>query len=304
MTIKHISLPGGGPNFPVLYGVLKYLNINDFWHLKDLESLHCTSCGAIIGVIIILIRLGIPWEDFDNYFINRPWHNTYELTPEMILGAYKNKGVIDRSHFEVAFISLFNTLDLNMNITLKEFYKKSNVEIFFYVTNFTDMKLEYFHHKTHPNIELMDAIQATSALPPVIQPLKLQNILYVDGGFFANNPIKQALDKIKDEKELLGFDVVYPEPYFEDLTEESTIIEYMSQLLSKLAWQCDPNSTKLLGPPNISNFITVKFKAVIKADFWENVVNNSDFRKELIDLGEEYGTLFIKYKKNNVQSSV
>lgn len=297
MTIKHISLPGGGPNFPVLYGAVKNLNLNKIWHFKNLESIHCTSCGAIIGIIIILIKLGIPWEDFDNYFINRPWQNSYELTPEMVMGAYKNKGVVNRNYFEIALISLFNTLDIPITISMKEFYQKSNITLHFYVTNFNDMKLENFNHETYPDLQLLDALQATCALPPVIQPLYLNDKMYVDGGFFANNPIKQALDLVKEEKELLGFDVIYPEPYFENLTEESTIIEYMSQLLSKLAWQCDPNSTKLLGPPKISHFVSVKFKTVIKADFWENVVNNPDFRKELIELGEEYSTLFIKYNK-------
>ena len=39
MTIKHIVLPGGGPNLLYLYGAIKYLSQNNFWKLENIISL-------------------------------------------------------------------------------------------------------------------------------------------------------------------------------------------------------------------------------------------------------------------------
>jgi len=298
MTIEHIVLPGGGPNFPILYGAIKRLHSHDYWSINNIKSIHGTSCGTMVGFLLLLVALGIEWDDIDNYFVNRPWENVYELSPEMLMYAYNDKGLVNTTHFETAFKPLMNYIDLSLDITLKELYDKTNIDFYLYVTNFTDMKLEIFNHKTHPDIKLLTAIHISSALPPIIQPVFLENDkMYVDGGLFANNPIKQALDVIKEEdhSKILGFNINYPEPVFEPIQKESNIVEYLIQLLSKLAWQCDPNSVRLAGPPKIDNAVIVTFKTVIKPDFWKNIVSNSEFRAGLIKSGEEYADIYVNY---------
>lgn len=295
MTIKHIVIPGGGPNFPVLYGVLKKLSIEKFWNFNDLESIHGTSCGSIIGCFLLL---NYDWEDIDNYLIGRPWQTVYELTPEMLLDAFKKKGIIDISHFEIAFEPLFRANDISINITLKEFYNITKKNFYIYATNFTDMKLVIFNHVTHPDVKLLHAIVMSSAIPPVVQPLFLEDKLYMDGGLFSNNPIRYALKNIKDEKEILGFKINYPDPYFEDLKPDSSIIEYLIQLLSKLAERNDPDATIFTGPPKLTNRIIVSYSSVIKANFWQRLISEPDFRKELIKSGEEYAEIFLNYRND------
>ena len=86
MTIKHIVIPGGGPNFPVLYGVLKKLSMEKFWNFNDLESIHGTSCGSIIGCFLLL---NCDWEDIDNYLIGRaPYPGG--VGPVTVSGLYSN----------------------------------------------------------------------------------------------------------------------------------------------------------------------------------------------------------------------
>ena len=298
MTIEHIVLPGGGPNFPILYGAIKKLNMHDYWSMKNLKSIHGTSCGTIIGFVLLLVSLGIEWDDVDNYFINRPWENVYELSPEMLMCAFTDKGLVNEEHFATAFKPLMSTVELSIDATLKDLYDRTNIDFNLYITNFTDMKLDVLSHKTHPDIKIITAIHISSALPPVIQPVFLDDgKMYVDGGIFANNPIKQALEVLdeEDHSKLLGFNINYPEPVFQPIQPESNIVEYLIQLLSKLAWQCDPNSVKLAGPPKIDHAVIVTFKSVIKADFWNDIVSNSEFRSSLIKTGEEYADIYINY---------
>jgi|TARA_Y100000992_G_scaffold302554_2_gene277267 predicted acylesterase/phospholipase RssA len=299
MVIQHIVLPGGGPNFPIIYGAIKKLEILKYWSKENIKSIHCTSGGTIVGFIILLYILGIDWDDIDNYFINRPWNNVYELSPEMLMNVYNDKGLINLSHFETTFKPLMRTVDLSLNTTLKELYEKTNIEFYLYVTNYTDMKLDVLTHKNHPHLKILTAIHISCALPPIIQPVFLDdNKMYIDGGIFANNPIKQALDTIDDKEHsnILGFTINYHEPMFEPITTQSNIFEYLSQLLSKLAWKCDSNEN-----PNIDNSIIVTFKTTIKPDFWNKVINNNIFRAELIKSGEEYANIYLNY--NTVETN-
>lgn len=296
MHIQHIVLPGGGPNFPILYGAIKRLYTINYWSCENIKSIHGTSCGTIVGFIILLVLLGMEWDDVDNYFINRPWNNVYELSPEMLMNMYREKGLINLSHFETTFKPLMNTVDLALNITLHELYIKTNIDFCLYVTNFTDMKLDILSHKTHPDLKILTAIHMSCALPPVIQPVFLDDDkMYIDGGLFANNPIRQALENIekKEHSNILGFSINYNEPIFENITPESNIFEYLGQLLSKMAWECDTTSDKNDGIPKLDNIIMLKFKTASKPDFWKKVVNDHVFRAELIKLGEEDADIYI-----------
>lgn len=296
MTIKHLIIPGGGANFPILLGALKKLNKEGYWKYDDIKSIHCTSCGSLISLIMLLSR---NWEDIYEYIINRPWHNVYEITPEMMFGAYTKKGIIDISHFEKSFGPFFSVKDWDINITMKEVYDITNIEINMYVTNFYEMKSEVFNYKTQPDLPILKAVSISSALPPVVVPTMLNDILYVDGGLLANNPIKQGLEAIdKDEhKDILGFSVNHPQDLYNNITDDSNILEYMSQLLSKLAWRCDPTSSINGGPPDIDNKVEVTFCSVTKTDVWVNLVTSSKYRKERLAAGENYAQLFLNYNK-------
>ena len=58
-----------------------------------IKSIHGSSVGSMIGLIILL---NMTWDDLDNYIINRPWKNVFELTPELLIESYENKGVFGK----------------------------------------------------------------------------------------------------------------------------------------------------------------------------------------------------------------
>jgi len=292
--IKHIVLPGGGPNFAILYGAIKQLNMSNFWKIDDIESIHGVSCGSLVALLVLLTKIGLDWDDIDKYIINRPWEKVYTLNPEMFLMAYKKKGIIDLNHFCTGVEPFFRAVDISIDITLLEFYNKTKIFFHIIATNFTDMIICDLNHISFPDLKLITAIQMSSAIPPLIQPVFYNNKYYADGGMLANNPIKQCLEIAKNETDILGFKVEYLDPIYGSLNEESTIIEYLSQVLIKLAGRSDQDFIN--GVPKISNIIHVQFKTVINGEFWTDFLNKPDFRKQLISTGEEYAELFLKYK--------
>ena len=75
---------------------------------------------------------------------------------------------------------------LNINITFKELYEYNNIEFIVIASNITESKLEYFSYKLTPNITVLLAVKASSAIPIIFNPIKYNNSLLVDGGFYNN----------------------------------------------------------------------------------------------------------------------
>ena len=297
MNIKHIIIPGGGANFPILLGALCKLKKEGIWSYDKLKSIHGTSCGGLIGLMILL---NPDWDDLYNYFINRPWNTLYEITPDMIFSAFSQKGLINSSHFEKTLEPFFAVREWDININLKELYDLTNIELNLYVTNFDKITSEVFNYKTHPELSVIKAASISAALPPVVSPSTVNNTLYVDGGLLANNPIKQALETIDGEEHdhILGFMVNYPDSsYNKKIDDDANILEYMSQLLAKLAWRCDPTSTINGGPPELKNTVQVTFESVTDSSTWVNLVIDPEYRKKKLQIGENYAQIFLNYIK-------
>lgn len=77
--------------------------------------------------------------------------------------------------------------------TFMQIYKKFNRELCVVVTNLSESSAEYFHHKTTPDMAVIDAIHMTLATPGLCSPVKhrlgTSDQLFADGGIFHNYPI-------------------------------------------------------------------------------------------------------------------
>ena len=103
MTIKHLVISEEDKPFTG-YGVIKKLNLEKFWELKNIKTIHATSAGAIIS---LFISLNIEWEALDDYFIKRPWEEVFNITPQMIFDAYSKKGFIIKKYLKI-YLSLLD----------------------------------------------------------------------------------------------------------------------------------------------------------------------------------------------------
>jgi predicted acylesterase/phospholipase RssA len=298
MTIKNLVLPGGGPNLPILYGVFKKLSLENAWKIENIETIHATSCGSIIAIILLLTKIGMTFDDIDDYLINRPWHLCYSLTPEMLMAAYSKKGFVDESHFLKGLLPLFAASNIDCAITLKQLYDITNIDFYLYTTNFTEMKLVTLSHYTHPDFILLDAIYVSSTLPLIVQPKCIDNILYIDGAIFSNNPIQNALDTGINESEVLGCRISFPNNDNSIINNDSNMFDYFYQLLTKLAAQCDRGSPFFGGPPNIPHLVDIEFESGSNSEYWTNILGNKDFRKDLIESGGKFAVNYLDMQKN------
>ena len=209
MTIEHLVLSGGGINGYITFGILKESNLAGFWKLENIKSIYATSIGAIDGLIILL---NFEWDIIENYLINIPLNSLFNLNFLSIVNSYNSCGLCGNETVINLFTPLFKTKNIDLNITMLEFYNLNQIDFHIYATEYNSFKHVDISHKTHPEWKLLDAIYCSSSLPMLYKPFKspIDNKIYLDGAFFCNYPISFCYEKYKDEKEkIFGVNLKY-----------------------------------------------------------------------------------------------
>lgn len=294
MPIKHIVLSGGGPSIFKSLGALHALQENGYWRLEDIESIYGTSAGSIIAVTLCM---GFEWSVVIEYFLNRPWHDAFQITPTSIFDAYGKKGVFAKEAIEIAFKPLFSAKDIPMNITMKDFHQRYRKDLYMYtfeLHTFTTIELS---HTTHPDLELLDAIHMSCALPILLAPRCIDSKCYLDGGVFCNYPLRECLDRGNNEDEILGIknthDVSQEDTDSKLIGDESTIVDYLNTIISKMIGHLNTICVE----PSIKNQIVCRVKK-LSFTYIQESITRSDVRKELLEDGAKEAVSFL----NTLQS--
>ena len=288
MTIKHLVIPGGGPSGIKALGALQYLEQQGFWNICDIETIYATSVGSILSV---LLCLKFDWETINDYIIKRPWHEVFQINITQIFESYSKKGIFDNNITEIFYKPFFDSKDISMKITLKEFFEYTNIELHLFsleINNFDIIDLSY---KTHPDLSLLLAVQMSSAIPILISPVCIDNKCYIDGGVVCNYPINQCILRASDINEIFGLKNKYIKNDDNIVKHKSTILEYVMNFISKLV-----NNVNLrVEEQNIPNELIYDIEHMSLTNI-QQVLTSSEYRKELIDSGIESAKEYLELK--------
>lgn len=292
MTIKHLVISGGGPLGLRYLGALEKLEKEAFWKFEEIESIYGTSIGSIIGAFICL---KYDWETLNKYIIERPWHDAFKVNAKQIFDSYYNKGLFDKKLAEIIFKPLLQAKDLNINITLKEFYEYSKIDFHIFTFELNKFETVEISHKTHPDLYLLEALTMSSALPGIFMPTIIDNKCYVDGGVMCNYPLNQCLRDHTNKDEILGIKSAYDKDTDSfknvEVTNESSLLEYVICLtINSMNFIRDTVKIE-----NIEN--TVKClvsENPLTLDFIQESITNQDLRRKWIELGEEDAIKFLE----------
>ena len=189
--IKHLVIPGGAIYGFSFYGAIKELSMNGTINFEKIETIHATSVGCILAVILCL---KYDWNELDNYIIKRPWHTLFHFTFHSILSSFTKNGIFDILIMKEMLLPLFNAREISIDISLQDFYNMNRIEIHFFTIDLSSFKLIDVSYKTFPNWTIMEAIYSSACAPVLFEPFKKDNIMYVDGGLLSNCPIKELLN--------------------------------------------------------------------------------------------------------------
>ena len=295
MTIKHLVISGGGPLGLRYLGALEKLEKENFWKVDNIESIYGTSVGSMIGAFICL---KYDWETLNKYIIERPWNDAFKINATQIFDSYYKKGLYDTKLIEIIFKPLLQAKNIEINVTLKEFYEFSKIDFHIFTFELNKFETIELSHITHPNLSLLQALTMSSAFPGIFMPTIIDKKCYIDGGVMCNYPINQCLRDNTNKDEILGITISHEKDNNTEITEELSLLEYvmcftnnaMNFIRSTVKLENINNTIECNVTENICNFL----------DFIQQAVTNQELRNQWIKMGEEDATKFLSNKSNVV----
>lgn len=289
MTIKHLVLPGGGAAGFRLIGALSELHDNGIWNKDDIQSIHSISIGAIISA---LIALKFDWPTIVEYVIKRPWDNAFQFNLTNIFDIFNTKGFFGTDAFATFYKPFFDTMDISLDVSLKEFFDLTHVELYYYSVELNSYKLTEISYKTFPELSLLKAIQMTAAYPTLISPIVIGDKCYVDGGLVCNYPINYCCAMVEDKDEIMGFVSSSKKNKQNFVSSESSIFEYVMFIINKMVH----NTKERLEEDNhidVKYQVPITINTITMSSIQECVIS-IDKRRELLDEGVNSAKKFIE----------
>ena len=295
MPIKHLVISGGGPLGFRYLGALQKLQEERFWCLDDIETIYGTSIGAIIGTFICL---KYDWETLNKYIIERPWHDAFKVNAKQLLDSYYNKGLFDKKLAEIIFKPLLEAKDLTLNITLKEFYDFSHIDLHIFTFELNKFQTIELSHTTHPDLGLLQALTMSSSLPGIFMPTIVDNCCYIDGGILCTYPLNQCLRDHTNKDEILGIKSSYNKETDKfsnvEVTSDSSLLEYvicmsinsMNYIRDTIKMETIDNTVRCFV---IDNPLTL--------DAIKETIQNQELRRQLFKMGEDDALTFLETLK-------
>ena len=311
MPIQHLVISGGGATGIKSLGILQHLEISDFWKIETIQTIYATSAGAIIA---LLIALKFDWKTINDYILLRRWHEAYPIDIQSFFDAFSKKGILGSEIATTFFKPFFSAKDLSLEMTMKEFYEYSKIELHFFSLEMNSFQVENISYKTFPDLPLLTAIHMTCALPIVICPVILREKCYIDGGVIHNYPLNICMEEQGLDincHEILAIKNKYDDDFSNDetdktdetvsskkshITNESTILDYMLIFINKLIMNVDTEGKQK----------SVKYEILCKTEHirletLKSALYSADFRKELLNSGIETATHFLSKLKEEVE---
>jgi predicted acylesterase/phospholipase RssA len=285
MTIKNLVISGGGPILIQILGAIQQLESDKFLELANIETIYSTSAGSIVG---ILLCLKFDWETINDYIIKRPWQNVFTIKVENIFDAYTKKGIFDIKTIEKCFKPLLEEKDMQVNVSLEEFYNKTKIELHLYAFDINEYKVEDISYLTHPKLSLLNAIQMTCGIPVLMKPICLDNKCYIDGGISCNYPLNYAIQSGKVADEILGFKNKYKTDK-NYITEESSLLDFLLNFLFKAIFSLNTDNQQ----PFIKNEIHCEAD-FMSLDILKNALSSQEIRKKMWSDGMVTASTFLE----------
>jgi len=230
LPIKCLSITGGGHNGFSSIAILKE-SFGTFWDYDSIESIYSTSSGSIIAVII---ALKLKMEDIIQYALERPLDTLVSFDSSRLFALVNENGMYGKEMFVDFLKPLFASVDIELDISLKDFYEISKIELIFFaseVTSFESVKISY---KTFPELSVIDAISMSASIPIIFKPICIDNKYYFDGGFFKASPYPDALLSYKSTEILCICERYYFDKTFDNSRiQETTISNFFMILISR-----------------------------------------------------------------------
>lgn len=183
----HLMLSGGGYLGYVYIGVYRFLKEYDM--LRSIKYLYGTSIGAVFA---FLFGLDISYERMEEIFMPGgllvdPLFHTYD--PSGIISLPYNYGIFSTTRVQQSLKLVLQEILEVTDITFQEYLKKTGKDLHINATCINTTREVDFCSDTYPNMSVITAIEASTAIPIIFKPVLIDNYHYVDGATINNLPL-------------------------------------------------------------------------------------------------------------------
>jgi len=296
--IKHLVLSGGMNAGIVFFGILKHLLEQSFFSMDDIETIYATSVGTLTAVYF---SLGYHLDDIETFIIDRPWHHVFQLNFNTIVRAVQEGGLFTKAQFTQLISPMLLGKDLEIEITLLEFYNVTKKEIHFYTTSYDKFELVDISYKTHPGWKLIDAVYSSSGVPIIFDRFAINDQFFLDGGIIKNYPLTQCLEDGHEPEHILG--LYKTETEYTKLIASSNykLFDYILSFLLKLR-----SFVKGTHHPK-EVFVVNQIPAICECDPWKIIeaFESKEERVRLLQSGIESAKTFLaSHGKETVHNTI
>jgi len=283
MPIKNLVISGGGAIGFQYFGICKHLLESNFFQMENIKNIYCTSAGSFIAVTLLL---NYDLQTIQDYLVDRPWHELFKFSPFKILNSFQTKGLFGSYHICEFLRPLLLGKNLEIDITLKQFYEFSKTTIHFNCVEFSNeeaVKKVTITHENFPDLKLSEAIQMTSCIPLLIEPIFMDNKFLLDGGIITNYNSEECLSvNCEDDCFGLNYRVNREKDETFKLSDDMNIFNFfyiynfkMNQFIHKNCPDCD-----------LKNQILVNLdESPLSSSLLQDIFSNKEVRKKWIQNG-------------------
>lgn len=184
---KNLVLEGNGMVGLAYIGTLKVLEDRNL--IQHMENFAGTSSGAIMAA---LISIGYTAEEIYNICKTLDWKNMVQRRNCLFqfFHFWNKYGLFKYDQIEKTIKSFFLRKLGRTDVTFQELFEITNKRLVLVGVNVNKQKPEYFCEKLTPNMSVIKAIKISTSFPFIFDPVKHNNMLYIDGGVMNNFPIE------------------------------------------------------------------------------------------------------------------
>jgi NTE family protein len=184
--IRRLVLEGGGVKGVAIVGAMKVLEEKGL--LKHINQIAGSSAG---GIVAVLYAIGYTVSELENVFNEINFSKLKDDSFGIIrdLNRFCNEYGFYKGDYFKKIMNKFLFKKTGKNeYTFKQLYDDRGIELLLTGTNINYKRTDYFHYKTTPNMNIIDAVRITMSIPLFFRSVVNDNCHYVDGGMLNNYP--------------------------------------------------------------------------------------------------------------------
>lgn len=177
MPRKTLVLNSGGVLGVVYGGVFRCIEEKGF-NLNDFEVIYGTSVGALVGA---LVTIGMSYKAIRSLLINLPIQSFFNITSHSLLRLPDTCGLDNGKSMRKLIQSVFFRVLRKPRPTFGELYRLTSKTFTVNAVDIRTGKQVLFGTHHTPDVFVEDGICASAAIPFLYAPVRINNMVLVDG---------------------------------------------------------------------------------------------------------------------------